>query len=75
MDHESVYLVVFYGILRDNVCKMVFLAHSECQYMCKNFKLTQGNIAACSLVTNVAIICNMFRNLQALFPILTSPVN
>lgn len=75
MDHERMYLVVFCGILRHNVCKMVFLAHSECQYMCKNVKLTQGNMAGRSLVTNVAIICSMFRNSQALFPILTSPVN
>lgn len=75
MDHERMYLVVFCGILRDNVRKMVFLAHNECQYRCKNVKLTQGNMAGRSLVTNVAIICSMFRNSQALCPILTSPVN
>lgn len=61
--------------LGDNVCKMVFLVHSECQYVSKNFKLTQGNILGHSLVINMAIIRSLVCNVQASFPILMSPVS
>lgn len=54
------------GILGDNVCKMVFLPHSECQYVSKTFKLTQGNILGHSLVINVAIICSLVCNVHCI---------